>query len=72
MFSLFLFVLSLEFKARLAYRYEFNNRNVVVSPTGLAVTFNSCTMNGGTPVYYVDNTDGIIRGGNMPNVTINN
>jgi hypothetical protein len=51
---------------------EFNNRAVVVSPAGLSVTFNSCTMEGGKPVYYVDNTDGIIRGGNVPNVTINN
>ena len=50
---------------------EFNNRSVVTSPTGLTVTFNSCTMEGGKPVYYVDNTDGIIRGGNVPNVTIN-
>ena len=33
-------------------------------------TFDGCTMNGGSPVYYVDNTDGIIRGGNVPNVTV--
>ena len=50
---------------------EFNNRNVLVSPPGQTVTFNSCTMNGGSPVYYVDNTDGIIRGGNVPNIVIN-
>ena len=51
---------------------EFNNRQVLAGSNGLSLTFNSCTMNGGTPVYYVDNTDGIIRGGNIPNVTINN
>ena len=49
---------------------EFNNRVVVAGSNGLAVVFDSCTMNGGTPVYYVDNTDGIIRGGNVPAVTI--
>jgi len=49
---------------------EFNNRVVVAGSNGLSVTFDSCTMNGGTPVYYVDNTDGIIRGGNVPVVTI--
>ncbi|MBQ8743199.1 MAG: hypothetical protein IJZ03_07495 [Clostridia bacterium] len=49
---------------------EFNNRVVVAGSNGLSVTFDSCTMNGGTPVYYVDNTDGIIRGGNIPVVTI--
>ena len=51
---------------------EFNNRQVLAGSNGLSLTFNSCTMNGGTPVYYVDNTDGIIRGGNVPNITINN
>ena len=49
---------------------EFNNRVVLAGSNGLSVTFDSCTMNGGTPVYYVDNTDGIIRGGNIPVVTI--
>ena len=49
---------------------EFNNRVVLAGSNGLSVTFNSCTMNGGDPVYYVDNTDGIIRGGNIPAVTI--
>ena len=49
---------------------EFNNRVVLAGSNGLSVTFDSCTMNGGTPVYYVDNTDGIIRGGNVPVVTI--
>lgn len=50
---------------------EFNNRVVLAGSNGLALTFNGCTMNGGAPVYYVDNTDGIIRGGNIPTVTIN-
>ena len=49
---------------------EFNNRVVLAGSNGLAVVFDSCTMNGGTPVYYVDNTNGIIRGGNVPAVTI--
>ena len=49
---------------------EFNNRVVLAGANDLPITFNSCTMNGGTPVYYVDNTDGIIRGGNIPAVTI--
>jgi len=49
---------------------EFNNRVVLAGSNGLPITFNSCTMNNGTPVYYVDNTDGIIRGGNLPVVTI--
>ncbi len=49
---------------------EFNNRVVVAGSNGLAIAFDSCTMNGGTPVYYVDNTNGIIRGGNVPAVTI--
>lgn len=49
---------------------EFNNRVVLAGSNGLSVTFNSCTMNGGDPVYYVDNTNGIIRGGNIPAVTI--
>lgn len=51
---------------------EFNNRVVLAGSNGLPITFNSCTMNGGTSVYYVDNSDGIIRGGNIPAVTINN
>lgn len=51
---------------------EFNNRVVLAGSNGLELTFNNCTMNGGTPVYYVDNTDGIIRGGNVPTVVINN
>ncbi len=51
---------------------EFNNRVVLVGANGQPVTFNSCTMEGGQPVYYNDNTDGIIRGGNIPAVTINN
>ncbi|MBQ4075399.1 MAG: hypothetical protein IJD39_09390 [Clostridia bacterium] len=50
---------------------EFNNRVVLAGSNGLPITFDSCTMKGGTPVYYVDNTDGIIRGGNTPVVTIN-
>ncbi|MBR5615396.1 MAG: hypothetical protein IKW66_01115, partial [Clostridia bacterium] len=49
---------------------EFNNRVVLSGVTGLSITFDSCTMNGGDAVYYVDNTDGIIRGGNVPVVTI--
>ncbi|MBQ1237430.1 MAG: hypothetical protein IIX70_03970 [Oscillospiraceae bacterium] len=49
---------------------EFNNRVVMAGSNGQPITFDSCTMNGGTPVYYVDNTDGIIRGGNVPVVTI--
>ena len=49
---------------------EFNNRVVLAGSNGLSLTFDGCTMNGGTPVYYVDNTDGIIRGGNVPAVTI--
>ena len=48
----------------------FNNRVVLVGANDLPITFNSCTMNGGSSVYYVDNTDGIIRGGNIPAVTI--
>lgn len=50
---------------------EFKNRVVLAGSNGLAVTFNGCTMEGGNPVYYVDNTDGIIRGGNIPVVTVN-
>ena len=49
---------------------EFNNRVVMAGSNGQSLTFDGCTMNGGTPVYYVDNTDGIIRGGNIPAVTI--
>lgn len=49
---------------------EFNNRVVLAGSNGLSITFESCTMNNGTSVYYVDNTDGIIRGGNVPVVTI--
>jgi len=49
---------------------EFNNRVVMAGFADQPVTFENCTMNGGTPVYYVDNTDGIIRGGNIPAVTI--
>lgn len=49
---------------------EFNNRVVLAGANELPITFDTCTMNGGTPVYYVDNTDGIIRGGNVPAVTI--
>ena len=49
---------------------EFNNRVVLAGSNGLSVTFDNCTMNGGDPVYYVDNTDGIIRGGNIPAVTV--
>ncbi|MBQ7800371.1 MAG: hypothetical protein IJ370_07740 [Oscillospiraceae bacterium] len=51
---------------------EFNNRVVIAGYNDLPITFNSCTMNSGQPVYYTDNTDGIIRGGNIPAVTINN
>jgi len=50
---------------------EFNNRVVLAGSNGLPITFNSCTMNNGVPVNYVDNTNGIIRGGNIPDVTIN-
>lgn len=50
---------------------EFNNRVVLAGSNGLAVNFNGCTMEGGKPVYYIDNTDGIIRGGNVPVVTVN-
>ncbi|MBQ8381720.1 MAG: hypothetical protein IJX47_00780 [Clostridia bacterium] len=49
---------------------EFNNRVVLAGSNDLPITFNQCTMNGGDPVYYTDNTDGIIRGGNIPAVTI--
>ncbi|MBQ8288413.1 MAG: hypothetical protein IJX76_06545 [Clostridia bacterium] len=49
---------------------EFNNRVVMAGAADLPITFNQCTMNGGAPVYYTDNTDGIIRGGNIPSVTI--
>lgn len=49
---------------------EFNNRVVLAGANDLALTFTGCTMDGGKPVYYVDNTNGIIRGGNVPNVTI--
>ena len=49
---------------------EFNNRVVLAGSNNLSITFDSCTMNGGAPVYYVDNTDGIIRGGNIPAVTV--
>lgn len=49
---------------------EFNNRVVMAGFADQPVTFDSCTMNGGDPVYYNDNTDGIIRGGNIPAVTI--
>ena len=49
---------------------EFNNRVVMAGAADLPITFNQCTMNGGAPVYYTDNTDGIIRGGNIPAVTI--
>ena len=51
-------------------RCEFNNRVVLAGSNGLSLTFNQCTMNGGSPVYYTNNTDGIIRGGNVPNVTL--
>ena len=51
---------------------EFNNRVVMAGANGLSIAFNSCTMNGGSPVYYVDNTDGIIRGGNVPSVSVTN
>lgn len=51
---------------------EFGNRVVLAGSNGLPITFTSCTMNGGSAVYYHDNTDGIIRGGNIPAVTINN
>ncbi|MBQ8381719.1 MAG: hypothetical protein IJX47_00775 [Clostridia bacterium] len=50
---------------------EFNSRVVLAGANELPITFNQCTMNGGTPVYYTDNTDGIIRGGNIPSVTVN-
>jgi len=50
---------------------EFNNRVVLAGFNDLAIAFNGCTMEGGKPVYYVDNTDGIIRGGNIPAVTVN-
>ncbi|MBQ8743130.1 MAG: hypothetical protein IJZ03_07145 [Clostridia bacterium] len=49
---------------------EFNNRAVLAGSNGLELTFENCTMNGGDAVYYVDNTDGIIRGGNIPTVII--
>lgn len=50
---------------------EFNNRVVLAGSADLALTFDTCTMNGdGTAVYYNDNTDGIIRGQNVPSVTI--
>lgn len=50
---------------------EFNNRVVMGGSNGLEIKFVGCTMNGGTPVYYVDGQqDGIIRGGNVPNVII--
>ena len=49
---------------------EFNNRVVMAGSNGLSIVFDGCTMNNGTPVYYVDNTDGIIRGGNIPAVTV--
>ncbi|MBR3786554.1 MAG: hypothetical protein IKJ77_09125 [Firmicutes bacterium] len=49
---------------------EFNNRVVLAGFNDMPITFNNCTMNNGSPVYYVDNTDGIIRGGNIPKVTI--
>lgn len=49
---------------------EFNNRVVMAGFADQPVTFDNCTMNGGDPVYYNDNTDGIIRGGNIPAVTI--
>ena len=45
---------------------EFNNRVVLAGANDLPTTFNACTMNDGTPVYYTDNADGIIRGGNVP------
>ena len=48
----------------------FNNRVVMAGAHDLPITFDSCTMNGGTPVYYVDNTDGIVRGSNIPVVTV--
>lgn len=51
---------------------EFNNRVVMAGANGLSIVFNSCTMNNGAAVYYTDNTDGIIRGGNIPDVTVNN
>lgn len=46
---------------------EFNNRVVMAGSNGLSITFNSCTMNNGAEV-----TEDIIKGGNVPVVTINN
>ena len=46
---------------------EFNNRVVLAGSNGLSITFNSCTMNNGAAV-----TEDIIKGGNVPVVTINN
>ena len=44
---------------------EFNNRVVLAGSNGLSITFNSRTMNNG-----VDVTEDIIKGGNVPVVTI--
>ena len=50
---------------------EFNNRVALAGSNDLPMNFNSCTMNGGTPVYYNGNSDGIISGGNVPFVGTN-
>lgn len=50
---------------------EFKNRVVLAGFNDLPLTFNACTMEDGKAVYYVDNNDGIIRGGNIPAVTVN-
>lgn len=46
---------------------EFNNRVVMAGANDLPISFDTCTMNGGTPITV--ETD-IIRGGNVPVVTI--
>ena len=52
---------------------EFNNRVVLAGSNGLSITFNSCTTYS-NPVVYIDGqgAGSIIRGGNVPVVTINN
>ena len=46
---------------------EFNNRVVMAGANDLPISFDTCTMNGGTAITV--ETD-IIRGGNVPVVTI--
>ena len=46
---------------------EFNNRVVLAGSNGLSLTFVSCTVNSGTPLA---TSDQIIKGGNVPTVTI--